>query len=562
MKRSYDVIVVGSGAAGGMSAYALTEAGLDVLMLEAGRHYDPRIETPMFNLPSEAPLRGAATPDKPGGFYDATVDGGIEVPNEPYTTAEGSPRFHWWRARMLGGRTNHWGRLALRYGPYDFKPYTRDGLGFDWPITYEDVAPWYDKVERLIGVAGANDGLENAPDSSPGVLLPPFALRASEYFVKRGFESLGISTASARLAILTRSINRRPPCLNATPCIRGCSIGANFQSTTVLIPVAQKTGRLDIRTNALVYEVEVGKRGLARGVSFVDRRTGQHHAVRARSVVLAASTCESARILLNSKSALFPQGLANESGLVGRYLTDQVAVTARSQFPALEKLPPRNDDGASLFHMYVPWWGYRKQEQKQLDFPRGYNLQPYGKGAFFNTMPQMSIGDDADYCTASHGHALREEMRRKFGSHITFSANGEMVPNEKTYVDLDPQVKDKWGIPVLRFHWHWSEHELRQAAHQLKTYREVTERLGGRVLWERSTPLAGGVHETGTARMGSSARDSVVNSFGQSWSVKNLFVLDGAIFASHPCKGPTLTILALSWRGSAYLAEEARRGNL
>ncbi len=227
-REAYDVIVVGSGAAGGMSAYMLTRAGMKVLMLEAGRDYDPFTETPMFQLPFQAPLRAAPTPDRPRGYYDATVDGGYELPDEPYTAAEGS-QFRWWRARMLGGRTNHWGRFSLRFGPYDFKPYSRDGLGFDWPISYQDVAPWYEKVERLIGIAGANAGVENVPDSPPGVLLPPFPLRASEYYVKRGFESLGISVATARLAILTRPYHERPACLNATPCSRGCAIGANFQ---------------------------------------------------------------------------------------------------------------------------------------------------------------------------------------------------------------------------------------------------------------------------------------------------------------------------------------------
>jgi choline dehydrogenase-like flavoprotein len=556
MKGPYDIIVVGSGAGGGMSAYVLTHAGLKVLMLEAGRNYYPAKETPMFNLPTQAPLRGAPTPDKQGGFYDATVDGGLDLADEPYTNAKGSA-FSWWHTRMLGGRTNHWGRLALRYGPYDFKPYTRDGLGVDWPINYEDVAPWYDKVERLIGVAGANEGMENVPVSPPGVLLPPFALRASEYFLKRGFESMGIPVAAAHLAILSRPYNGRPACLNATSCYRGCAIGANFQTPTVLLPPARATGNLEIRTKAWVYQVDIDKRGKAQGVSFVDRLTGRYHSIRAKAVVLAASTCESARILLNSQSALFPQGLANESGQVGRNLTDTVAVHTIGQFPALERLEPRNDDGASAFHIYVPWWGYQAQARKELDFPRGYHIETSGN----NAMPDMSIGDYAGYCTASHGAALREEMRHKYGSYLYFSGRGEMIPNEETFVDLDPVVKDRWGIPVLRFHWKWGDHEIRQAAHQRRTFQEVIERLGGKAVATLFDMPAGLLHETGTTRMGFSPRDSVVNSFGQSWSVKNLFVVDGGIFASHP-HSPTLTILALSWRNSAYLAEEARKGNL
>lgn len=564
MQESYDVIVVGSGAGGGTSAYVLTHAGLKVLMLEAGRDYNPASETAMFNLPSAAPLRAAPTPDKPMGFYDATVDGGWELPNEPYTNAEGS-EFHWWRARMLGGRTNHWGRFCLRYGPYDFKPYSRDGLGVDWPITYEDLAPWYDNVERLIGVCGANEGLENSPDSPPGLLLPPPPLRASEYFVKCGFESLGIPVATARLAILTQPYNGRPPCLYATHCFRGCAIGANFQTPTVLLPPARSTGNLQIRTRSLVYQIDVGKNGSARGVSFVDVHTGRHHSVRGKAVVLAASACESARILLNSRSGLFPQGLGNDHGLVGRYLTDSARARAAAYFPALEKLAPRNDDGVSMFHMYVPWWGYRGQARKELDFPRGYHIETFAG----RVMPQMGDMDQyVDLCEAAYGSRLKEEMRSKFGTVFSFLGCGEMIPNEQSFIDLDPAVKDKWGIPALRFHWKWSEHEIRQVAHQRRTFLEVIDRLGGKPLDGTDTDGAraiippGNIHEVGGVRMGVSPRDSVVNSFGQTWSVKNVFVMDGGVFASHADKNPTLTIMALSWRSSAYLAEQARKGDL
>jgi choline dehydrogenase-like flavoprotein len=560
----YDVIVVGSGAGGGMSAYVLAHAGLKVLMLEAGRDYDPAAETPMFNIPSEAPLSGAPTPDKPMGFYDATVDGGWVVPNEPYTVAEGSD-FRWWRARMLGGRTNHWTRVCLRFGPYDFKPYSRDGLGFDWPITYEDLAPWYDKVERLIGVTGLPHGLENTPDTPPGIWLPPPPPRPSEYFVKRGFESMGIPVAAIRAAILTQSLNGRPACYFATPCIHGCAIGANFQTPTVLIPPALATGNLKIRTNALVYQVDLDKSGRAAGVTFADRESGEHHSLRARAVVLAASSCESARILLNSKSALFPDGLANESGLVGRYLMDSVSTETFAQFPALERLPPRNDDGISTCHIFVPWWGYAEQAGKKLDFPRGYHIQ-LSTG---RKMPNVNRRIYSQFCEAPYGIPLRDEIRRKYGSYVAFTGLGEMIPNDLSFCEINPTVTDKWGIPVLRFHWRWSEHETRQAAHMRKTFGEVVGRLGGTVLLGAAPDsdkaiYPGGFmnHEVGGVRMGSSAKDSVVNQFGQSWSVDNLFVADGGVFVSNPDKNPTLTIMALSWRSGAYLAEEARKGNL
>jgi choline dehydrogenase-like flavoprotein len=563
LKERYDVIVVGSGAGGGMSSYVLAQAGMKVLMLEAGRDYDPVAESAMFNLPKNAPLRGHPTPDKPYGYYDATVGGGWKVPNEPYTLAEGT-EFRWWRARMLGGRTNHWGRISLRFGPYDFKPYSRDGLGVDWPFTYEDIAPWYDKTEQLIGVTGAAHGLENTPDSPPDVHMPPPPPSPSDYFVARGFRGMGIPTAAIRVAVLTRPLNGRSPCVYATPCIRGCAIKANFQSTTVLIPPARETGNLTVRTDAMVYRVGVDGNDRAKGVSFVDRKTGEHHSVEGRAVVLAASACESARILLNSKSSRFPNGLGNEGGQVGRNLMDSVANTTLAQFPALESMPRRHDDGiggAGLAHIYVPWWGYQQQGRKQVDFARGYHIE-LGGG---QTMPgAYSIPDFAEDCVATHGTELRDEIRRKYGSYYYFHGNGEMIPNRDCYCEIDRDVKDKWGIPVLKFHWKWGEEDRRQAAHMRSSFQAVIQRLGGKVV--RTTPLlpAGGEtnHEVGTTRMGATSKDSVVNQFGQSWTVKNLFVMDGGVFASNSDKNPTLTILALSWRSSSYLIDEARKGNL
>ncbi len=564
MADAYDVIIVGSGAGGGMSAYHLTRSGLKVLMLEAGRNYDPVAETPMFNINAEAPLRGVGTPDKPFGFYDATVDGGWEVPNEPYTVAPGSEPFKWWRPRMLGGRTNHWGRIALRFGPLDFKPKSRDGLGYDWPITYDDLAPWYDKTEKLIGVTGAGTlGLQNTPDSPDGCLMETAPPRAFELFYAKAFEAMGIPVAPMHGAIVTGQMEGRNTCLFATPCGRGCAIGANFQSTTVLLPPAKATGNLTIRTDALVYEVELDKAGKAKGVNFVDRKTGEHHSATAKAVVLAAGSGETARILLNSKSPKFPNGLANTHGMVGRYLMDSVGVSAAGQFPALEGLPPTNDDGQGTGHTYVPWWGYDKQQE--LGFPRGYHIETGGG----RSMPGMSVASLLIGDEASVGEDLRAKMRGRYGSVIGFAGRGEMIPNDDCYCELDPTVKDKWGIPVLRFHWKWGDSEIKQAAHMAKTFKAVIEKLGGTPLGPIELDGAkaiskGGeiIHEVGTARMGHDETDSVVNQYGQSWAVPNLFITDGAVLVSSPDKNPTLSILALAWRSSDHLATLAKQGAL
>ena len=588
-QQDYDVIVVGSGAAGGMTAYILAVAGVKVLMLEAGRDYDPVTETPMFNLPKNAPLRGGGTPEKPFGFYDATVDGGWQVPGEPYTSAEGT-EFRWWRARMLGGRTNHWGRISLRMGPYDFKPYSRDGLGFDWPMTYEDVAPYYDKTERLIGVYGSNEGLENTPDSSSGVLQPPPAPRAHELFTQRACADLDVPVIPAHLAILSEvqdhntlpglihpnnplarrvlreSMRSRAACFWATPCGRGCSIKANFQSTTVLIPPALATGNVDIITDAMVREVTVDGRGRATGVHYIDKRTRLDERVSARVVILAASACSSARILLNSKSSLFPDGLANGSGRVGKYLMDTVGAGVQGQIPALENVPPHNTDGASAMHLYMPWWLYGEQARGRLDFARGYHIE-FGGG---RRMPSGgTFGMLERFTEGSYGPAFKEDCRRYYGSFLGFDGRGEMIPNEDSYCEIDPDTVDQWGIPVLRFHWKWSDHELNQARHMQHTFAEIIESMGGRVLstihddGARAIQNPGQIiHEVGGVSMGDDPSRSVLNSFCQSWEVDNLFVTDGGCFISNADKNPTLSILAIAWRATDYLVDELQRGSI
>ena len=591
-KSSYDVIVVGSGAAGGQSAYTLCMDGAKVLMLEAGRKYVPETETPMFQTPDLAPLGGVSTPHKPFGFYDATVDGGWEVPGEPYVRAsqEDAGRFEWWRARMLGGRTNHWGRISLRNGPYDFKPRARDGLGFDWPIGYADVAPYYDKVELLIGVYGSNEGLENTPNSPAGCLLPPPKPLVSDYLVAQRAKRLGIPAIPGHRAVLTQPLDftnsparlhpgnpmaqeilaedmrKRSACLWATPCGRGCAVRANYQSTTVHLPPALASGHLDITTDAMVYEVTLGRDGRANGVSFVDRTTGKHQHASARVVILAASACESVRILLNSKSAQFPQGLANSSGKLGRYLMDTVGSTVTGQVPLLESLPPLNEDAADGHQLYVPWWLYGEQHLGKLGFARGYHIE-FGGG---KRMPGYSTAAGIEWLTGgNYGVKFKQDVRRYYGSFVGFDGRGEMIPNENSYCEIDRSTKDKWGIPVLRFHWQWSEHELRQAAHMQRTFADIIEAMGGRVRGpvesDGARAIAPGgsiIHEVGGAIMGADAKTSVTNRWCQTWDVPNLFVTDGAVFASNADKNPTLTIMALAWRAADHILERMRRKEL
>lgn len=580
-KPQYDVIVVGSGAGGGMAALRLALDGVKVLMIEAGRNYDPVTETPMFHTPEMAPLRGDKTKDRPFGHYDATVNGGWQVPGEPYTNKPGTEgNFWWWRARMLGGRTNHWGRISLRFGEFDFMPKSRDGLGVDWPMKYADIAPWYDKVEQLIGVYGDNDGIANAPNSSPGVLLPPPKPRVGELIAKKSGKKMGVPIVAAHRAVLSQPLDwknipkqlfpnnpkaqeiigkdmmLRAPCFWATDCLRGCSIRANFQSTTVLLPPALATGNLDIITDAMVREVIVDGSGKATGVHYIDKTTRRDAVVKARVVILAASTCETSRILLNSNSR-DKAGLANSSGQVGKNLMDSVGTSLGSHIPMMENLPPMNEDGAGGLHVYSPWW--LVNEHSKLGFARGYHIEMGGG----KKMPSVGGFKGLDSTSPGiYGSKLKQEAMRYYGAQFSFSGRGEMIPNKDCYHDIDSNVVDQWGIPVARFHWKWSDHEIKQAEHMQNTFAELLEGMGG-----KATPLKGEaairkpgeiIHEVGTARMGDKASESVTNQYCQTWDVKNLFLMDGSVLPSNPDKNPTLTILALAWRSCEWLMDEMK----
>jgi choline dehydrogenase-like flavoprotein len=555
-----DVVVVGSGAGGGIAAYVLTKAGIKTLILEAGRDYDPVSESAMLKWNREAPLLASSTPDKHFGYYDATVNGGWMVPGEPYTVAPGS-KFRWWRSRMLGGRTNHWGRHSPRFGPYDFKPKSRDGLGMDWPVSYEEMAPWYDRTEKLAGVIGANNGLENHPNSSPGVLLPAPKPRITELMIKAAANDLGIPCIPAHYAVLSRDIDHpdvpRQACFNASPCGRGCGIGAAYQSTTSVLPMAMATGKARIVTDATVTRVLTDASGKATGVEYFDK-AGKAHSVRARVVVLAASACDTAKILLNSGKS----GLANSSGEVGRNLMDTTGTNVRGHIPALEGRPRYNEDGMDVAHLYIPWWLYKEQAAGKLDFPRGYHYEIGGR--FGAPGANFSLGGMED----GYGASLKEDARRYYGAQLGYTVRGEMIPNKDSFCELDPEVKDKHGMPVLRFHWKWSQHEIRQIAHGIKTAKEMIGRLGGTVLTPDRTPEEaiedGGViiHELGTTRMGDKPSNSVTDSFGKAWDVNNLVVVDGSVFTSNAHKNPTLTIMALAWRSTDHLVERMRKGEV
>ncbi|HEY2849756.1 MAG TPA: GMC family oxidoreductase [Gemmatimonadaceae bacterium] len=555
----YDVAIVGSGAGGGMAAHVLTKAGANVVMLEAGGPWDNTKDSAMMKWPYQSPRRGGSTKERPFGEFDACI-GGWEIDGEPYTKAEGT-KFDWWRARMVGGRTNHWGRISLRFGPDDFKAKDRDGLGDNWPISYDDMAPYYDKVDDLIGVFGSNEGLRNHPD---GHFLPAPRPRCHEMLVKEASDKLGVTCIPGRLSILTKSIHNRAACHYCGQCNRGCASNSNFTSPNVLIYPAMKTGKLTLITNAMAREVTTNDQGLATGVSYVDKHSGEDRHVQAKVVVLAASACESARILLNSKSSVHPNGLANSSGVVGRYITDTTGTGVGGFIPKLVDQPAHNCDGVGGMHVYMPWWG----DNKKLDFPRGYHIEPWGgrgvpSNGFMGGIQRYPGG-------GGYGKSLKADYRHYYGTSIGFDGRGEMIPNEKSYCEIDPEKKDRYGIPVLRFHWEWSDHEINQVKHMQETFRSLIEAMGGTPNGpmpskEHGYGISTGgsiIHEVGGVRMGDDPNSSALNANCQAHACKNLFLTDGAPFVGQADKNPTWTILALSWRTSEGIAKMMREGSL
>jgi len=541
-----------------MAAYVLTKAGARVCMLEAGPSWFASKDSKMMVPTWATPHRGAAIKGRPFGEFDA-CDGGWEIDGEPYTRAPGT-QFSWWRARMLGGRTNHWGRISLRFGPDDFRGKSVDGLGDDWPISYDDVKPYYDDVDKLIGIFGSNEGLRNHPD---GFFMPPPKPRCYELLVKKASDKLNITCIPSRLSIATKALPGRQACHYCGQCNRGCQAKANFSSPDVLIAPALATGKLTLITNAMAREVTVGSDGLATGVSYINKNNGMDEHVRGRTVVLAASAMESARLLLNSKSTLFPQGLANSSGIVGKYLTDTTGASVSGHIPSMVDHVPHNHDGVGGLHVYMPWW----LDNKKLDFPRGYHIEVWGGPG----QPGSGSGGGIQRLNGGgYGKQLKADYRKYYGATIGFDGRGEMIPNADSYCELDPNTVDRFGIPVLRFHWKFADHEYNQAKHMQETFRALIVAMGGTPngnmpTKEQGYGLATGgtiIHELGGVRMGNDPKASVVNANCQAHDVKNLFVADGSPFVSQADKNPTWTILALSWRTSDYIAQQRKAGAL
>ncbi len=579
LKRVYDAVVVGSGAAGGMAAHVLTSHGLKVLLLEAGKRLNIEQELKSMEWPYEHARRGEMPPGYHGltfneysirqppyaqgspfpfvGSYVASADAAknivVNEKDHPYT----GTRYAWVRARCLGGKTNIWGRLALRLSDYDFKARSRDGYGEDWPISYADLAPYYDKVDLYLGIEGVKENLPWLPDS---IFQRSHKLNYAEVKLRETLGKMGRTLTPYRAGVTTDGLKHnkyRSRCYGRGACNRkvgGCDIHAAFDSPTGLILPAMDTGNLTLRTNAIVSEVLVDPdTGKARGVAFLDAETGKSYEARAKVVVLGASTLESTRILLLSKSRLHPNGIGNSSGHVGHNFCEHVMGPSVNGFVKdLVGKPHTLDDGRPG-GFYVT--RFRNLKDRHPNFLRGYGFEGGSGQRMFPGNALSAPGFGAPY---------KKKVRDEAGAFISMGGFGEVLPRYESSMDLDPEAKDRWGIPVLRFHYQFSDNEKKMAQDMAETAKEMFEAAGFEVVSVNRNVLTEGwsIHELGTARMGNDAKTSVLNQFEQSHDVKNLFVVDGSAFVSASCQNPTWSIMALCWRSCDYLAEELKKGNL
>jgi len=564
--KEYDAIIVGSGAGGGMSAYILANAGLRVAVVEAGSFFDPKDPATKTQMkwPWESPRRGAST-NRAFGDFDMSW-GDWKVDGEPYTNKKGTD-FRWWRARMLGGRTNHWGRISLRFGPKDFKHKDVDGLGENWPISYDEVKPYYDRLDKMIGVFGSNEGLDNDPD---GFFLPAPKPRLHELYYIKGARKSGVPVIPSRLSILTKKLNKdRGVCFYCGQCNRSCSAYADFSSGSCLIFPAQKSGQVDLYTDCMVKNVTTDDEGLATGVSYIDKKDMGEYQLKARVVVLGASACSSARILLNSKSAQHPNGLGNSSDTVGRYLHDSTGSGLTAFIPDLMNRKVYNEDGVGGMHVYSPWWG----DNKKLNFPRGYHIELWGGLG----MPAYGFGFDIESLNkhigeevGGYGDKLRDDVKRFYGSVVGLAGRGESIARYENRCELDKDTVDRFGIPVLQFNYQWSDYERFQAKHMVDSFEEILHNMGGKIMGKKPGKdkdyglLNPGqiIHEVGTTRMGDDPKTSVTNKYQQLHDAKNVFVVDAGPFTSQADKNCTWTIMALSMRASEYIVDQFTKKNI
>jgi choline dehydrogenase-like flavoprotein len=541
--RVHEVVVVGSGAAGGMTAWNLTRQGVNVLLLDAG---------------SKFKRSDFWTHVKPWQWRDRIENGErppqivLDLKEQPYESPE-DKYFDLVRVWGRGGKTNIWGRVSLRYSDVDFEGPAKDGWEIPWPIRYADIAPYYDKVEQLIGVCGGDDDQDSLPGSRYHLPAPP--PRCGERLLQKAAAGIGVSIVAGRRAVLTKAHNGRPKCHFCGACGRGCDVGAFFNSSDYLLEPAMKTGRLTIVDNAVAARVLVGDDGLASGVQYFDRYSGDEHKVYGKRVVVAASCIDSTRILLNSKSQRYPNGIGNNNDVIGRYLTEQIRFHMYGFVPELIGSGTLNDDGIGGEHIYMPRFNHR--DGRKRDYLRGFGSQFWGTGAQAGASFAKDIpGFGADF---------KRAVKQRYPALVALHPYGEVLPRPENRVTVEGTPLDRYGVPIARIEFTTGDNERKMAEEMYDAAESILRAAKAEILPFRRGELdtAGkAIHEHGTVRMGDDPKRSALNKFNQMHEVKNVFVADGAAFTTASEKNPTLTILALAWRASDYMVEEIKAGRV
>ena len=550
----FDAIVVGSGITGGWAAKELCERGLKTLLIERGRPVAHGKDYPTANLnPWELSHRGQLTPEDKKTHHVQIRHYSIREDNKhfyindlenPYTEVK---RYDWIRADVLGGRSLLWGRMSFRFSDLDFQANAKDGMGPDWPIRYKDLAPWYEHVERFVGISGQAEGIPTLPDS---VFQAPMKMNCvEEMFRDKVAEKYSDrKVIMGRVANLTRPLPGREACQYRNLCYRGCPFGAYFSTQSSTLPAAQKTGNLTVLTNALANRILYDdKTQKATGVEVIDTLSGKAYPYSARIVFLNAATLGSTFLLLNSTSSRFPRGMGNDHDQLGRYLMDHHrsgAVVAR--VPGFED---RYYFGRRPGSIFIPRFVNLYTQDK--DYIRGYNCQGWGN------RPRMDAYDGI-------GAGLKESMSRPGDWQFSLTAYGECLPYADNRVTLNTDQKDKWGRPTLNIDCAFRENEKAMREDAIDTIREMMEAAGMkdiRVQAPMSFP-GNANHEMGTARMGHDPRTSVLNKWNQLHAVNNVFVTDGAAMTSSSSINPSLTYMALTVRAVDHAFRALKKGDL
>jgi choline dehydrogenase-like flavoprotein len=517
--KLYDVVVVGSGAGGGTLSARLANLGADVLVLEGGPKVDTRTDFNTHALPFEFPFR--------------------HIP----TMKPGKPGFDGERSRGLGGKTMLWNAVALRFSQRDFKGRSHDGAGEDWPIGYGDLKPYYDRIETEVGVCGNYDHLEDLPD---GIFLPPVPLKCTDRAIQEGAGKLRVPVIHVRKATLSQPSKSRPACHFCGNCMSGCDVVAKYNSADVQMYPALKTGKLTLRPNSIVYDLAISDEARVNEVRFFDRETRSENVAKGKVVVVACACAQSVALLLMSKSSRFPTGLANSSGQLGKNFVPHITAGIEAFLGDFIGKPSVNDEGF-LDHAYIPSFMHAKKR----DYPRSFGVQ-------FNYQNKRSVGWARN--VPGMGKSYKEAIKARYPAYVTFTGYQEMLPNRHSYIELDYEKPDQYGLPRAKRHWKLSESDWKLHNDMKKWGVAILEASKAQIFSVSEKPTTN--HEIGGCRMGNDPKTSVINAFCRAHDVPNLYVVDASVFPSSSEKNPTLTIMALASRTADHIADRLRKGDV